>query len=208
MAPPRRKGGPRLLTPVVICADLTPPPFHEGLCDWSCGDGTPCSPTYEDHRGARLIADDPDFGDCIEIERLEPLQRLRYMGELPLRPGVRVELRTRLKACAGVPGSARAAAWPGGAGGQGIADLPSVGRLAALPAIGGVIELRLVIARAPGPGVDLVWDARALYAHVGLDLIGPVGGRVRIANLAAREVATPRTARGLPGFAAVGPEPV
>lgn len=189
----------------VLSADLAPPPFHDGLWDWSCGDGTPASASYEECGGALLAAGDPDFGDCLELERREPLQRLRYMGELPLRPGVRVELRIRLKAVAGPPGSARAAAWPGGAGGRGVPDLPGVGRLVALPAGGGIADLRLVIARAPGPAVDLVWDHRVLYAHVGLDLLGPVGGRTRIANFSAREVLTPSGARSLPGFAAPGP---
>ena len=182
-------------------ADLTPPPFQEGLCDWSCGDGTPASLTYEDCPGARLIPDDPDFGDCLELERAESLQRLRYMGELPLHPGMRVEVRLRLKPVLGAPGSARAAAWPGGAGGIGVPGLPLAGRLAALPALGRILDLRLVIARQPALGVDLAWDARALYAHVGVDLLGPVGGRIRIANLAAREIATPLPARDLPGFA-------
>ncbi len=186
---------------VLFSADLAPPPFHEGLWDWSCGDGTPTSPSYEECGGAWLVSGDPDFGDCLEIERQEPLQRLRYMGELPLRPGALVELRLRLKAVSGGAGSVRAAAWPGGAGGRGVADLPAAGRLAALPPVGGVAELRLVIARAPSPFVDLVWDDRALYAHVGLDLIGPVGGRVRVANFAAREVASPALAADLPGFA-------
>jgi hypothetical protein len=181
-------------------ADLTPPPFVDGLCDWSSGDGTPASPTYEDSPGARLIPDDPDFGDCLELERSESLQRLRYMGELPLHPGMRVEIRLRLKPVLGAPGSARAAAWPGGAGGIGVPGLPLAGRLVALPPIGGILDLRLVIARQPSLGVDLAWDARVLYAHVGVDLLGPVGGRVRIANLAASEIATPLPARDLPGF--------
>lgn len=180
--------------------DLTPPPFVEGLCDWSRGDGTPTSPTYEDCAGARLVPDDPDFGDCLELERLEPLQRLRYMGELPFHPGMRVEVRLRLKSVSSAPGSARAAAWPGGAGGIGVPDLPLAGRLMTLPPPGGILDLRLVIARQPALGVDLTWDARALYAHVGVDLLGPVGGRVRIANLTAREIATPLPARDLPGF--------
>ena len=181
-------------------ADLTPPPFHEGLCDWSSGDGTPASPTYEDCAGARLVPDDPDFGDCLELERLESLQRLRYMGELPLHPGMRVEIRLRLKPVSGAPGSARAAAWPGGAGGTGVPGLPAAGRLIPLPPPGGILDLRLVIARHPALGVDLAWDARALSAHVGVDLLGPAGGRVRIANLAAREIATPLPAGDLPGF--------
>ena len=102
-------------------------------------------------------------------------------------------------------GSARAAAWPGGAGGIGVPGLPLAGRLVTLPPSGGILDLRLVIARQPSLGVDLAWDARALYAHVGVDLLGPVGGRVRIANLAAREIATPPPARDMPGFVCTEP---
>lgn len=192
---------------VLSSADLAPPPFHEGLWDWSCGDGAPASPSYEETRGAALVSGDPDLGDCLELERQETVQRLRYMGELPLRPGAWVELRLRLKGVLGAPGLARVAAWPGGAGGRGIADLPKLGRLVSLPARGRVAELRLVIARAQGPGIDLVWDHRALYAHVGLDLLGPVGGRVRIANFAVREVRTRAGACSLPGFAPAPPGP-
>ena len=56
------------------------------------------------------------------------------------------------------------------------------------------MTLTAVIGREALPGVDLVWDARALYAHVGIDLLGPDKGVVRVADIAVRDV----TARFLP----------
>jgi hypothetical protein len=179
--------------------DLTPPPFSEGLADWSRGDGTPCSPCYEGFEAARIARSDPDFGDCLELRTVEREQRLRYMGELPIRRGAAVEVRVRVKPLRGPLSAARIAAWPGGLGGRGLADLPRLGPLTLLPAHGAAVELRLVIAREPGPGPRLVWDDRALYAHVGIDLVGPVGAVARVADVAVRELA-PGAAPALPGF--------
>ena len=53
-----------------------------------------------------------------------------------------------------------------------------------------------------GAGGVYVWDSRAAYAHVGIDLQGEVGGTVRIADLRLRDV-TRRIfgcERLLPGF--------
>lgn len=175
--------------------DLTPPRFVEGLADWFCGAGASGGADAAPGR-ARLVAADPDFGACLELRKLEPEQRLRYMGELPIRSGARVEIRLRLRLIHGPATLARVAATPGAAGGVILAGLPACGAAMALPADGAPATLRLVVGREPGPGVDLVWDARALYAHVGLDLLGPCGGVVRVADLAAREIGL----RVLPGF--------
>jgi hypothetical protein len=66
-----------------------------------------------------------------------------------------------------------------------------------------------VIGPGAGPGVHIVWDARVLYAHVGLDLMGPEGGVVRIESVRVRDV-TQRLAPGgrvLPGFEPAPAEP-
>lgn len=185
--------------------DLMPPPFAEGLCDWSRGDGTPASPSYEDGEIARIVHDDPDFGVCLEIRKVEPVQRLRYRGEAPLRHGALIEVRARLKALRGPLPAARIAAWPGGLGGRGVADLPRTGSLDAPAAHGAILDLRALIGRGGvADGADLVWDVRALYGHVGLDLVGPCGGVVRVENLSVREIACGGGAvRDLPGFAKV-----
>jgi hypothetical protein len=185
--------------------DLMPPPFAEGLDDWSRGDGTPDSPTYETAENARVARGDADFGTCLELRTTGPVARLRYMGELPLRPGTFVEVAARLKALRGPLPRARVAVWPGGAQGRRVPDLPEAAPPVELGGHGVVVELRAVIGREARPGVDLVWDARALYAHVGLDLEGPAGGVVRIESVAVRDVTRRFSPLGrvLPGF---GPE--
>ena len=76
--------------------DLMPPPFVEGLDDWSRGDGTPESPTYDRDPAARIARGDADFGICLELRKTDPVQRLRYMGEMPVRPGAFVAIAARL----------------------------------------------------------------------------------------------------------------
>ena len=181
--------------------DLMPPPFAEGLDDWSRGDGTPEGPTWEAAPNARVAPGDPAFGPCLELRKVAPVERLRYMGELPLRPGRYLEIAARVRALRGPLPRARIAAWPGGAGGRAVADLPQLGAEAAIAASGAPVVIAAVIGPEARPGVDLVW-ARALYAHVGLDLVGPSGGVVRIEAVAVRDV-TRRflpLGRPLPGF--------
>ena len=182
--------------------DLSPPPFAEGLDDWSRGDGTPDSPTYEDSPGARIVGDDPDFGSCLELRKIAPLQRLRYMGEVPIRRGACVEVIARVKVLRAPLMRAQISAWPGGAHGRGVADLPTTGPVGEVGALDEVLTLCAVIGPEVRPGIDLVWDARAIYAHVGLDLLGPIGGVIRIADLRLRDVTRRVLGRGpaLPGF--------
>lgn len=192
--------------PLPPALDLTPPPFAEGLCDWSRGDGSPASASYETGEAGRIAQGDPDFGACLELRKVEAVQRLRYRGEVPLRTGACIEITVRIKAVRGPLPSVRIAASAGGAGGAILADLPGAGPATDLVAHGAARTLRAVIGRAAAPGADLVWDRRALYAHVGLDLLGPSGGVVRIADLAVREIlGDPRGGlRAPPGFEAAG----
>ena len=174
--------------------DLMPPAFAEGLADWSCGSGRPDTPTYDEAPFARLANGDPDFGTCLEMRKVAPVQRLRYMGELPLPRGGFVEITARLKALRGPLASVRIAGWAGGAHGRAVPGLVLAGEPVAFPGHCAVLTLRSVIGSEHLPGVDLVWDARTLYAHVGIDLLGADKGVVRIADLAVRDV----TARFLP----------
>ena len=181
--------------------DLMPPAFAEGLDDWSRGDGTPDSPTY-DGSGLARLARDPDFGTCLELRTTEPVQRLRYMGELPVPTGAFLEVTARLKVVRGPLPEARIAAWPGGAGGRRVCGLPSAAPVVPVAAHAAAVGLRAVIGPEPLEDVDLAWDFRVLYAHVGLDLLGARGAVVRIESVAVREV-TARFAPGgrkLPGF--------
>lgn len=182
--------------------DLMPPSFADGLDDWSRGDGTPDSPTYDCDPAARVARGDADFGTCLELRKTDPVQQLRYMGELPVRHWSYLRIAVRLKVLRGPLPLVQIAAWPGGAGGLGVPDVPVAGPLIRIPAHAVVVEFATVIGPEPLPGVDLVWDARVLYAHVGLDLLGPSGGVVRIADLAVHDVTRAFAAAGrvLPGF--------
>lgn len=184
--------------------DLMPPPFSEGLDDWSRGDGTPDSPTYDGAENARIARGDAHFGTCLELRKVEPVQRLRYMAELPMMTGSYLEVSARVKGLRGPLPAVRIAAWPGGCHGRVVPGLTGIGPRVALAHHGGVEHVRAVIGPLPLPGVDLVWDdLRVRYAHVGLDLVGPGGGVVRIAGIEARDVTRRFTpfGRSLPGFA-------
>ena len=174
-------------TPDPVLVDLTPPDFAEGLDDWSAGDGTPDSATYEDAPHVRIAVRDPDFGTCLEMRKIEAVQRLRYMAELPIEHGRFVEVRTRVRAVRGTPPGARIAAWAGGLHGRQVKDLPAEAPVSLL-GLEAVHEVRAVVGPRAAPGVDLVWDGRVLYAHIGLDLVGPIGGVVRIERFAVEDV--------------------
>ena len=73
--------------------DLMPPPFAEGLDDWSRGDGTPDGPTWDAAENARLAREDADFGPCLELRTGGAVERVRYMGEVPLLAGGFIEVR-------------------------------------------------------------------------------------------------------------------
>ena len=182
--------------------DLAPPPFSEGLDDWSRGDGTPDTPSYAGSGDARIASGDPDFGTCLELRKTEPVQRLRYMGEVPVRAGRFLEIAVRLKGMRGPLPMAQIAALPGAMHGRTLAGLPTDGPARGFGRHGAILRLRAVIGPEPLAGVDLVWDSRAMYAHVGIDLVGLNGGVVRVEDIAVRDVTGRFSPSGpiLPGF--------
>lgn len=184
--------------------DLMPPSFAEGLDDWSRGDGTPESPTYEGSGQARL-ARDADFGVCLELRTDGPVQRLRYMGEVPVPAGAFVAIAARIKLIRGPLPEVRVAAWPGSRHGRAVPGLPVAAAAIAVPAHEALVPVAAVIGPEAVDGVDLVWDGRALYAHVGLDILGSRGAVVRVESLTVREVTARFTGGGrrLPGFGAL-----
>lgn len=185
--------------------DLMPPAFSEGLHDWSRGDGTPESATYGDAGYSDAwIVEDEDFGACLEIRKTDTIQRLRYMGEMPFRPGSYIEVSARLKALNGPRGLVRIAALPGGRQGKPVDGLGTTGNVVGLDIFGRGYEASAVFGPVLRPGVDVVWNDKVLYAHVGLDIIGPNGGVVRVENLQVRDVTREITGlpRIMPGFRA------
>ena len=60
---------------------FTPPKFSLGLDVWSRGDGTSGSPTYDGAADAAIVSADANFGSCLELQKTQTTQTLRYMGK-------------------------------------------------------------------------------------------------------------------------------
>lgn len=165
-----------------------PPAFGNGLDVWSSGDGTPGSATYDGATNAALVPADADFGGCLELLKTDAVQRLRYMGQTPLQPGVYLQIRARVKAISGNLPSVRVAAWAGAAGEVNLAGVPQQGPAVQLTSYGGVVEISAIVGSGSRGGVDMPWGTAALYGHFGLDIEGPNGGVLRIDDIEISDV--------------------
>ncbi|MDQ2091671.1 glycosyl hydrolase family 28-related protein [Marimonas arenosa] len=165
-----------------------PPAFANGLDVWSSGDGTPGSDTYENAVNAALVPADQDFGGCLELQKVETTQKLRYMGETPLLPGCYLRVTAKVKAVSGNLPAVRVAGWAGGAGGVHVNGLTEVGPSTALTQYGEVVEVSAIVGPGLRGGVDMVWGREPLYGHFGLDLTGATGGVVRIDDIVIEDI--------------------
>lgn len=170
-----------------ITESLMPTPFSAGLEVWSSGDGTPGSDTYAQSGGGVFVPADQDFGGALEILKTASVQKLRYMGETPVRPGLYIRVTARVKAVSGPLPGVRIAAWAGRETGAHLGGVDETAPVTELAAYGEVVEIRAIIGPGLREGVDLVWPG-AGYGHVGLDLTGPSGGVVRVDDIVVEEV--------------------
>ncbi|WP_411351442.1 right-handed parallel beta-helix repeat-containing protein [Leisingera aquaemixtae] len=162
---------------------LMPPAFAEGLNVWSSGNGTPGSDTYDGAANAVFVAADADFGGCLEIQKTENIQKLRFMGQTPLEPGCYLQIKVRIKAVSGALPAVRVAGWAAAAGGSHIGGVSESGMQYALSQYGRVLEVTGIVGSGDRPGVDMPWGRTAAYGHFGLDLTGANGGVVRIDDI-------------------------
>lgn len=165
-----------------------PPAFANGLDVWSSQDGTPGQDTYDGAANAAFEPADQDFGGCLELQKVEATQKLRYMGETPLLPGCYLRITARVKAISGNLPNVRIAGWAGGAGGVHVAGLTEVGSSVTLSQYGEVVEVSAIVGAGQRGGVDMIWGAEPLYGHFGLDLTGPTGGIVRIDDIIIEDI--------------------
>ncbi|MFB9149208.1 glycosyl hydrolase family 28-related protein [Roseovarius ramblicola] len=165
-----------------------PPPFAAGLDQWSSGDGRPGSDTYESAPNAAFVPADQDFGGALEVQKVEAVQRLRYMGETPVLPGCYLRIRARVKAIAGNLPDVRIAAFAGDAGGAPLSGVTVTGPQVTLTTYGEVVEVSAIVGTGQRTGVDMVWGPQAMFGHFGLDLTGPSGGVVRIDDIGIEDV--------------------
>ncbi|KNX41299.1 Pectate lyase superfamily protein [Roseovarius tolerans] len=165
-----------------------PRPFAVGLDQWSSGDGRPGSDTYENAPNAAFVPADQDFGGALELQKIEAVQRLRFMGETPILPGCYLQVRARVKAIAGNLPNVRIAAFAGDAGGSALAGVAVEAAQVTLTTYGEVVEVRAIVGIGQRAGVDMVWGPQAVFGHFGIDLTGPSGGVVRIDDIEIEDV--------------------
>lgn len=165
-----------------------PPTFADGLDQWSSGDGTAGSNTYENVVNAAFVPADQHFGGALELIKTDSVQKLRYMGQTPILPGCYLRVRARIKAISGNLPNVRIAAWAGGAGDVHVTGLVETGPELTLTNYGEVVEVSAIIGTGNRAGVDMIWGTAPIYGHFGLDLTGPNGGVVRIDDIEIEDV--------------------
>lgn len=168
--------------------EFMPPAFAAGLAQWSSQDGTPGSDTYADALNAAQVPANQDFGGCLELQKVDAVQKLRFMGETPLLPGCYLRITARVKAVSGNLPTVRIAGWAGAPSGAHVAGLAEVGPEVTLQAYGEVVEVSAILGAGARQGVNMVWGAEPVYGHFGLDLTGPSGGIVRIDDITIEDI--------------------
>lgn len=168
--------------------DLMPPPFADGLDVWSSEDGTPGSASYDGAANAAIVAADQDFGGCLELLKTDATQKLRWMGQTPLIPGVYLRIRARVKAVSGAFPDLRVAAFAADAAGNHLTGLTQTGPGFTLDTYGDIVEVSAIVGTGNRDGVDMVWGLGAAYGYFGLDLTGASGGVVRIDDIIIEDI--------------------
>jgi hypothetical protein len=167
---------------------FTPRAFEFGLDQWSSGDGTPGTPTYNGAANAAFVPADADFGGCLELLKTDGTQRLRYMGQTPLEPGCYLRITARIKAISGNLPDVRISAWAGDGNGAAVGGVTTIGPTTTLTQYGQIVTVSAIVGSGSRAGVDMVWGTQATYGHFGLDLLGANGGVVRIDDLQIEDI--------------------
>ncbi|WP_365733991.1 glycosyl hydrolase family 28-related protein [Planktotalea sp.] len=131
---------------------------------------------------------DLDFSGCLEIQKTDATQKLRYMEETPLLPGCYLRIAAKVKAMSGSLPTVRIAGWAGRSGGAYVSGVKETGNPVSLSAYGEVIEISAIVDFGARTGVDMVWGRDPLYGHFGLDITGPNGGVIRIDDIEIEDI--------------------
>lgn len=141
---------------------LMPPPFSAGLNLWSREDGTPGSGSYQGQANAALVSNDQDFAGCLELQKIDAVQKLRSYAQTPIQPGLYLQVTARVKAVSGNLPSVRIAAWAGDVGGANVAGAVQTGPSITLTSYGEVVTVKAIIATGNRTGVDMPWGLTAV----------------------------------------------
>ncbi len=171
-----------------VSTDLYVAPFADGLEQWSRQDGRPGSSTYADGDGAAYVPGDADFGGCLEIVKTQPTQKVRFMGQTPMRLERYIRVVARVKLITGNMPNVAIAAYAGDADGNAVSAVTSIGPATTLDRYGKVFEISAIIGPGARSGVDMVWGAVPVFGHFGVDFQGSVGGVIRMDDLEIHDV--------------------
>ncbi|HBV54240.1 MAG TPA: hypothetical protein DEF12_04310 [Rhodobacteraceae bacterium] len=167
---------------------FTPSSFSAGLSQWSSGDGVPGSDSYQNAANAAFVPADQDFSGCLELQKTQSLQKLRFKGQTPILPGCYLRVTARIKAISGALPSVRIAGFAAGPGGAALPGVLTTGASVALTSYGQVVEVSAIVGTGARAGVTMAWGLDAIYGHFGLDLTGPNGGTVRIDDIEIEDI--------------------
>ncbi|MDU8911806.1 glycosyl hydrolase family 28-related protein [Aestuariicoccus sp. MJ-SS9] len=165
-----------------------PTAFAAGLGVWSSGDGTPGSDTYASIAGAAFVPADQDFAGCLELQKTDGTQRVRYMGQTPLEPGCYLRISARVKAVSGNLPAVRVSGWAGSASDTEVTGLTNVGPAVSITSYGEVVEVSAIVGSGNRGGVDMVWGVQPVYGHFGIEFTGPNGGLLRVDDIVIEDV--------------------
>ncbi|MGL4319280.1 MAG: right-handed parallel beta-helix repeat-containing protein [Paracoccaceae bacterium] len=167
---------------------LMPPPFSAGLNLWSRGDGVPGAGSYAGQPNAAFVPNDADFTGCMELQKVDTVQKVRCFQQIPFQPGMFLRVTVRVKAVAGPLASVRIAGFAARSNGTAVPGITTTGAGTQLTSYGQVVTVTAIIASGARTGVDLNWGREPVYAHLGLDLTGTNGGVVRIDDVTVEDV--------------------
>lgn len=162
---------------------LMPPPFADGLALWSSEDGRPGNASYAGQPNAAFVPADADFSGALELQKTSSIQKLRCFQQIPMQPGLYLNIRVRIKCVSGSFPAVRVAGWAGRSDGSNVPGVVQTGPSVQLTEYGEVVVLDAIIGTGSRGGVDMAWGTSAVYGHIGLDLTGPTGGVVRIDDI-------------------------
>lgn len=167
---------------------LMPPRFSAGLNLWSREDGLPGQGSYAGQPNAAFVPADQDFGGALELQKTAATQKLRCFQQIPMQPGLYLQVKVRVKCLSGGLPSVRIAGWAGRSNGTNVPGVVQSASSVTLTQYGQVVEVTAIIGAGNRGGVAMAWGATATYGHIGLDLTGPNGGVVRIDDIEIEDV--------------------
>ncbi|ADE86353.1 glycosyl hydrolase family 28-related protein [Rhodobacter capsulatus] len=168
--------------------NLTPSAFELGLGQWSSENGTAGSATYAGAVNAALVPADADFGTCLEMTKTQSTQKLRWMGQTPILPGVYLRITAKVKAVSGNFCAVRIAGYAMSAANAHVNGLVEVASPVTLTTYGKVVTVQAIVGSGTRAGVDMAWGTVPVYGHFGLDLTGQTGGVVRIEDIVIEDI--------------------